>query len=41
VLINTSRGEALDAAALVAALRGGRVAGAASDVFDPEPPPTD
>jgi D-3-phosphoglycerate dehydrogenase len=41
VLINTSRGEVLDAAALAAAVRGGRVAGAAIDVFDPEPPGPD
>jgi D-3-phosphoglycerate dehydrogenase len=41
VLINTSRGEVLDAAALAAAVRGGRIAGAALDVFDPEPPPAD
>jgi D-3-phosphoglycerate dehydrogenase len=41
VLINTSRGEVLDAAALAAAVRGRRIAGAAVDVFDPEPPPAD
>jgi phosphoglycerate dehydrogenase-like enzyme len=41
VLINTSRGEVLDAAALAAAVREKRVAGAAIDVFDPEPPPAD
>lgn len=41
VLINASRGEVLDAAALAAAVRGGRIAGAALDVFDPEPPPAD
>ena len=38
VLINTSRGEVLDADALAAALRAGRLAGAAIDVFHPEPP---
>jgi phosphoglycerate dehydrogenase-like enzyme len=38
ILINTSRGEVLDAAALAQALRDKRLAGAAIDVFDPEPP---
>jgi len=37
-LLNTSRGEVLDAAALAAALKSGQVAGAAIDVHDPEPP---
>jgi phosphoglycerate dehydrogenase-like enzyme len=41
ILINTSRGEVLDAAALAAAVRGNRIGGAAIDVFDPEPPPAD
>src|SRR5262245_13864678 len=41
VLINTSRGEVLDATALAAAIQGKRIAGAAIDVFDPEPPPAD
>jgi D-3-phosphoglycerate dehydrogenase len=38
ILINTSRGEVLDAAALAEAIRGKRLAGAAMDVFWPEPP---
>jgi phosphoglycerate dehydrogenase-like enzyme len=38
IVINTSRGEVLDDAALVAALRENKIAGAAIDVFDPEPP---
>jgi phosphoglycerate dehydrogenase-like enzyme len=41
ILINTSRGEVLDAAALADALRQQRLAGAAIDVFDPEPPKAD
>lgn len=41
ILINTSRGEVLDAAALAEAIRGGRLAGAALDVYHPEPPPPD
>jgi phosphoglycerate dehydrogenase-like enzyme len=41
ILINASRGEVLDTAALAAAIRGGRIAGAAIDVFDPEPPGAD
>lgn len=38
-LINFSRGEVLVEADLVEALKAGTIAGAALDVFDPEPPP--
>jgi phosphoglycerate dehydrogenase-like enzyme len=41
VVINTSRGEVLDAAALAEAIRAKRIFGAALDVFNPEPPGPD
>lgn len=40
-LINVARGEVVDDEALIAALRARRIAGAALDVFDPEPLPAD
>ena len=40
-IINCARGGLIDEAALVEALDAGKIAGAAVDVFDPEPPPVD
>jgi D-3-phosphoglycerate dehydrogenase len=39
-IINCARGGLIDEAALVEALNSGKVAGAAVDVFEPEPPPS-
>ncbi len=41
MLLNTSRGEVLDAPALAEVIRSGHLSAAALDVFDPEPPAAD
>ncbi len=41
IVINTSRGEVLDGVALAGAIRSKQIAGAALDVYWPEPPPKD
>ena len=40
-IVNTSRGPLIDQAALIAALKEGRIAGAGLDVYDQEPLPPD
>jgi phosphoglycerate dehydrogenase-like enzyme len=41
ILVNVARGDVVETAALVEAIRDGRIAAAGLDVTDPEPPPAD
>jgi phosphoglycerate dehydrogenase-like enzyme len=40
-VLNTARGTVIDEGALIKALQAGKIAGAAIDVYDPEPPRPD
>lgn len=41
MVVNTSRGDLVETAAMVEALKGGRIGGYAADVMEQEPPPSD